>query len=590
MARTLATATCLALLTAAAATSASTNRTVIFLEQYFMPSSDPSLARAVNLSSAHGGSAFQVLSLMTWDGDFSPNETAPLPAADAGTVSVLQAARAASPSPLRIWGGVSLCPGPAYSCMLNATQANLTGTQLAQRVADAGLQGVIIYVSPYCNNANCKKETGKYAEGIATIVAAFKAAAPAGVEIALPLNEWDNPQIVAARGPATILSWQTVFYFTSISDCQKDCGALCGAGENSAYVTRDKKNFTQILEFLAQSNVVWTGQFAGVSTPDEQNPPDFWTALEAYSSGAMPGGDGDNNEKAFAAAPPPPPAVRDEPYEATIWLYAPSADNATWAGWFDTFTAYRANVTGVSPCTYLVDDYGNLTTQMNASWTELTRDYSSRMANELGLRVRPLIAASGVGINLMIKDPALASTFINATLDEATALNYSGYNVQLEEPGNATIAVEWLAFLGEWLDAAATRGLTISMITGSNCRGKDWMFVECGDYKLLAEGGNGKPPRPNLRIIPEYTYTREPSAWQDYLANLVRGLGTPLLAPGMTYGPPLDNPANGCLPAAATAGVRELYVWVNPPSGDNATVAQQWAALGWWVAGAKGGE
>lgn len=982
----------------AAIACAAAHRTVLFLEQDFFGPGAPQLTRIANVSATHGGTGFHILSLMTWQGDFAPNATAPLPEPDAGAVAALLAARAAAPAPLQAWGGVSLCPGPEYACMLNSSLADLTGTQLAARVVAAGLDGVIIYVSPYCNNANCKKTTGKYAEGIAAIVRAFRAAAPATVRIALPLNEWDNPQIVAPAGPAAILSWQTVFYFTSITDCQADCGALCGAGENSVYVVRAGRNYTGILQYLADHNVTVLGQFAGASTPEANNPPDFWSALTAYAgpnatSSAITtntptpvmllpiiadwGGQGDapftrpgeldtaaalgqlvgslppaitpavlalgdnlypmgacndaslppynatcpgrdapgagtaedprfkatfeqvfthpalaatpfmlvagnqdaignvsasiaytalsnrwrhpgywyrlttqqqqqqSDEAAWqpqhsAAAPvngavvtlnaPPLPggatldilmldvtlcygvysdpvhtAMCDEqlawfqqqlmsntasflfvgthypiwsgcahgstqwaidallplmlaanvtgymsghdhcgeflapatsnvnassnsssdmvflvagtgdgccygepnigylprgalkfllsaaynptnatagfatlrvdalptttdttavvrfeyhaaddaasllytspallprtpivsssgavigmaapdyaaaglprpsdvspagnytsspssaeppaappPFQATLWLYAPSADNATWSSWYDTLSVHRANVTGIAPCSYLLDGNGSFTTQFpNASAAAAAAQWTSRMVSELGLRALPLLAASGTGMNLLLADATLASSFIAATVQEATAVGLSGYNVQLEEPGNATIKAAWLSFLGNWLDAAAEADLTLSIIIGGDCRGKDWMFVDCGDYRVLAAGGAtpGAPPRPNLRVITEATYTGEPSAWKDYLDNIVRGLGANITAPGLEYGPPLENPGNGCLPAAAAAGVRELYVWVDPPAGSNTTVAATWAALGWWVAGAQG--
>jgi hypothetical protein len=48
-----------------------------------------------------------------------------------------------------------------------------------------------------------------------------------------------------------------------------------------------------------------------------------------------------------------------------VWLYAPTAlDNATWAGWYAELAAHRANVSGVSPCTYLVQSNGSFVSQM----------------------------------------------------------------------------------------------------------------------------------------------------------------------------------------------------------------------------------
>jgi hypothetical protein len=86
--------------------------------------------------------------------------------------------------------------------MLNYNHSAYTGAQLGAAALAAGFSGVQIYVSPYCNNANCKRTTGKYAVGIKAIITAFRAAAP-GLEIALLANEWDNVQIFAAAGLRT---------------------------------------------------------------------------------------------------------------------------------------------------------------------------------------------------------------------------------------------------------------------------------------------------------------------------------------------------------------------------------------------------
>jgi hypothetical protein len=266
----------------------------------------------------------------------------------------------------------------------------------------------------------------------------------------------------------------------------------------------------------------------------------------------------------------------DSPFQATLWLYAPTAGNATWAAWYNALQAHAGNVTGAAPCLYLMGGDGVFTTQMpNASATAMARGWTARMGLELGLKVRPLLAASGSGMNLILQQPVKAAAFIAATVAEAKALGLAGYNVQLEEPGNATIAKTWLSFLSTWLDVAAPLGVTLSIIIGGDCRQHDWMFVECGDYRVLGAS------KPNLRVITEATYVQEPAQWKDYLTNIVRGLSPAVAAPGVTYGPVLDNPGNGCLPAAAAAGVRELYVWVDLPTEEAA-----WDALGWWVSGA----
>jgi hypothetical protein len=197
------------------------------------------------------------------------------------------------------------------------------------------------------------------------------------------------------------------------------------------------------------------------------------------------------------------------------------------------------------------------------------------MNSELGLDVLPLIAASGVGMNALIRsgNGAAAAAFIADTVAELRALGGVGYNLQLEEPGNATIKAEWEAFLGAWADALAPS--TISIIVGGDCRGKDWMFMDCGDYKLLQLNHS------NVRAVTEATYEKEPAAWKDFEENIVRGLGLPVAQLGLEYGPPLLNPSNGCLPLAKAAGVKALYVWVDTPAG--AANQTAWDAFGWWL-------
>ena len=239
-------------------------------------------ARISDVVAQHASTSFTVLALQLWNGSFSPSGSEPLPAPDAGALSFTAQLRAQSPA-LRVWAGVSLCPGPAYACMLNHSQADEAGGQLAARVAAAGLQGAFIYVSPYCNNADCKRTTGKYAVGIARIVTAFRAAAP-GLDIAMLLNEWDHPELVAAAGPTVVFSYQSVFYLTAVGDCQAQCGRLCGAGESAAYITRAGRNMSYVTEYMASVGVAWIGQLRGASDPEAMNPPDLWPALAAYSA------------------------------------------------------------------------------------------------------------------------------------------------------------------------------------------------------------------------------------------------------------------------------------------------------------------
>lgn len=263
------------------AVASALNNTVALIEPEF--AADDSFLNEVHARvAAYGGSAFGALSLFAWNGSFAPNETAPLPAPDARVAAFLRSSRAASPRPLRIWGGINLCPGPRYDCMLNYTRSALTGRELGSAALAAGLDGVQIYVSPYCNNANCRDTTRKYAVGIAGILAAFRAAAP-GLDIALLANEWDNVEVFAAKA-AAVFSYQTVYFFDSTADCVRDAGRRCGAGENVAYIQKAGRNFTALLGELNARGIEWLGMLRGASTPDSSNPPDYWQALVQYST------------------------------------------------------------------------------------------------------------------------------------------------------------------------------------------------------------------------------------------------------------------------------------------------------------------
>ena len=167
--------------------------------------------------------------------------------------------------------------------MLDYNNSAFVGAALGAAVAAAGLDGVQLYASPYCNNAECKKTTGKYAVGIAAIMTAFRAACP-GCEVAMLLNEWDNVQIVHASGPAALFSYQTIFYPLATDDCVRDAHEDCGAGENVADVARAGANWTATLRTLAARNISWLGVMHGGSTEPADNPPDYYSALEAYSS------------------------------------------------------------------------------------------------------------------------------------------------------------------------------------------------------------------------------------------------------------------------------------------------------------------
>lgn len=264
---------------------------------------------------------------------------------------------------------------------------------------------------------------------------------------------------------------------------------------------------------------------------------------------------------------------------ATLWLYAPTATNDTWASWFSAVRPHaHVAVTGVAPCLYLVGADGTFTLQVPPAVAAVARNWTARFVSDLGINALPLIAASGTGMNAVISNATLSAALIAATVSEARALGLSGYNLQLEEPGSPLIKEQWSAFLRSWL--AALSPLTLSVIIGGDCRARDWMYMDCGDYVLLAL--NATDPHNNLRLISEATYEGEPTVWREFLANLVRGATPALLNLGLEYKPPLLNPANGCLPAATAANVTGIYVWVDPPA-DNATAAAAWPALEAWV-------
>ena len=50
--------------------------------------------------------------------------------------------------------------------------------------------------------------------------------------------------------------------------------------------------------------------------------------------------------------------------QLSLWLYSPTASNETWAAWYADLVVHRVNITGVSPCSYLMDGQGNFTTQV----------------------------------------------------------------------------------------------------------------------------------------------------------------------------------------------------------------------------------
>jgi len=260
-----------------------------------------------------------------------------------------------------------------------------------------------------------------------------------------------------------------------------------------------------------------------------------------------------------------------------IWLYAPdaSAENGLWNNWTESIKSHRSNVTGVAPCLYLIEGDGSFTTQLgNQSNIDLARNMTLFYKNEMGLDTVPLLAASGTGMNKIINDSSLAARVIEATVNEALALNLSGYNLQLEEPGSPETQVAWMAFLTLWLKALdAAGGKTLAVIIGGDCRSRDWMYMDCGNYKQMFESGST-----NLRVITEATYEQNPPDFKVFLANIQRGLGSQLVQAGLEYGPPSNNPSNGCLPEVVALNVTTLYYWVNPPSNQ-----ASWDGMGWFL-------
>lgn len=313
---------------------------------------------------------------------------------------------------------------------------------------------------------------------------------------------------------------------------------------------------------------------AGIPRPSQVAP--FQPYPNPPPGGEAPSVDTSGEPLPLPYLPAPSPASP----ELIIWLYAPTAvSNDTWSGWYSDLEAHRENVTGVSPCSYLVDGSGAFVSQMPTPQSKAMASFwTERMASELGLSAIPLIAASGTGMNRLIRagNEGEAAAFIAATVAELRAINGSGYNLQLEEPGNATIQAAWEGFLGAWADALAPS--TIAVIVGGDCRGRDWMYMDCGNYKELQVNHT------NIRAITEATYEKYPPNWKDFEGNIVRGLGKEVAQLGLEYGPPLLNPANGCLPLARASGVTTLYVWVNTPEAGNTSQAA-WDAFGWWVQG-----
>jgi len=257
--------------------------------------------------------------------------------------------------------------------------------------------------------------------------------------------------------------------------------------------------------------------------------------------------------------------------EINVWVYAPSANATVWQSWYTSFETHQGNITGFSPCSYLMDSNGSLTYQVPDP--VLATNWSSHITQTLGLKAYPLIAANGGGMNRAIANRTLGTLFIQATVQEALLYHYSGYNIQIEEPGNSTIEQEWKDYLIEWLTIYQQYNLTLSIITGSICKGKDWMDMECGDYRALHANYS------NLFVIPEATYEAYPPDWKEYAQDLVNGLGSTVHFGMVVSKPPIMNPLNGCLPQIINSGVKSLYFWVNPPADNDAT----WDGFGYFL-------
>lgn len=120
-------------------------------------------------------------------------------------------------------------------------------------------------------------------------------------------------------------------------------------------------------------------------------------------------------------------ASRGNERELVIWLYAPTATNATWASWYADLVAHRPNVTGVAPCSYGMSAEGVFTSQVRRHRyldtslrtstsvhfiiiiiqipdAALAANWTLRMGSELDLDTLPLIAASGSGMNRVLAD------------------------------------------------------------------------------------------------------------------------------------------------------------------------------------------
>jgi lysophospholipase L1-like esterase len=367
---------------------AAASNNVVFIEPDFPPSN---LTRLEAVCATRGGLYFDALSLKAWPLPYQPlNASSVLPAPDSATVAFLQRARSLSPAPLKVYAAIDVCPGPLYTCMLDYSLSNLTGRQLASAAMAAGLDGVQLYTSPYCNNADCKRTTGKYAVGIAAMVSSLKAAAP-HLDVVLLANEWDHVEIIARGGPTAVYSYQTVFYFTSVADCQAAAGALCGAGESIDYVQRAARNFTAILDYLAAHRVAFLGQLHGASTPEVSNPPDYWQALAQYKKG-LP-----------LAAPPaattlPVASLYTAPYS---WAPPPGGPATTLCA-SAPGSLLRALVTNTSTVTLLLNGTGDLQGPPGLpgpllAWSIDSDPYSLAQAyNGSGAAAQALLLGSGL--------------------------------------------------------------------------------------------------------------------------------------------------------------------------------------------------
>jgi hypothetical protein len=100
---------------------------------------------------------------------------------------------------------------------------------------------------------------------------------------------------------------------------------------------------------------------AGLARPSAAEPAGNYTSSSrAFSSGDLASKSGDVANPVEETCCHNVSTSRD----LTIWLYAATASDDTWATWYSDRAAHRANVTGIAPCSYLMNGSGQFTTQV----------------------------------------------------------------------------------------------------------------------------------------------------------------------------------------------------------------------------------